>query len=59
MSYQGEILKQIRIRELEDILNTPEGLYSLSKLIRIARRHAPHALEGGLYDDFMEDDNNG
>ena len=56
MSYQGEILKQIRIRELEEILNTPEGLYSLPKLIRIAQKNAPYALEGGLYDDFMEDE---
>ena len=56
MSYQGEILKQIRIRELEDILNTPEGLYSLSKLIRIAKKNAPHVLESGLYDDWMEDE---
>ena len=55
MSYQGDILKSIRIRELEDILNTPEGLYSLPKLIRIAQKNAPHALESGLYDDWMED----
>ena len=56
MSYQGEILKKIRVRELEEILNTPEGLYSLPKLIRIAQKNAPYALEGGLYDDFMEDE---
>ena len=55
MSYQGEILKKIRIRELEGILNTPEGLYSLEKLIRIAQRNAPYALESGLYDDWIND----
>ena len=55
MSYQGEILKKIRIRELEEILNTPEGLYSLEKLIRIAQRNAPYALESGLYDDWIND----
>ena len=56
MSYQVRILEQIRIRDLEEILNTPEGLYSLSKLIRIAKRNAPWALESGLYDDFMENE---
>ena len=52
MSYQADVLRDIRIRELEEALNTPEGLYSLSKLIRIAKVNAPHLLEGGLYDDW-------
>ena len=53
-SYQAQVLKDLRTRELEDALNTPSGLYSLSKLIRIARRNAPHLLEGGLYDDWED-----
>ena len=48
--YQAQVLINIRTKELEEALNTPEGLYSLSKLIRIARRNAPHLLECGLYD---------
>ena len=54
MCYQSEVLKQIRIQELEEALNTPEGLYSLSKLIRIAKVNAPHLLEDGLYDDWED-----
>ena len=54
MSYQAEVLKQIRIKELEEALNTPEGLYSLSKLIRIAKVNAPHLLEDGLYEDWED-----
>lgn len=52
MTYQAEVLKSIRIRELEEAMNTPEDLYSLAKLIRIAKINAPHLLEGGLYDDW-------
>ena len=54
MSYQAKVLEQIRTRELEEALNTPEGLYSLSKLIRIAKTNAPHLLEGGLYEDWED-----
>ena len=54
MSYQANVLKQIRISELENALDTPEGLYSLSKLIRIAKTNAPHLLEDGLYEDWED-----
>ena len=54
MSYQAEVLKQIRTRELEEALGAEVGKYTLPCLIQQAKTLAPHLLEDGLYEDWED-----